>query len=129
MGNTVSILYGFVGSILGAIFGRFRWQLPRWLAWIVSQLLRAGRYVWQSVRAKPKAAFVALLTIAALAGGSWWGYQWWKAQPKPFEASFKVTEPPRTRMEDDNFSIAPLVVRFNASVAPLAAAGEPVSEG
>ena len=129
MGNTVSILYGFVGSILGAIFGRFRWQLPRWLAWIVSQLLRAGRYVWQSVRAKPKAAFVALLTIAALAGGSCWGYQWWKAQPKPFEASFKVTEPPRTRMEDDNFSIAPLVVRFNASVAPLAAAGKPVSEG
>lgn len=129
MGHTLSTLYGFMASLFIAIFGNFRWQLPRWLAWIVAQVLRAGRYLWQLVCAKPKAMLVALAAVALLVGGSWWGYQWWKAQPKPFEASFTITEPPRTRFEEENPTVFPLVVRFNASVAPLAAAGKSVTEG
>ncbi len=129
MGNSVLALFTFTGRVFSAIFGHLQWQLPHWLAWIVTQLRRVGQHVRQFVRAKPKAAFVALIAAVALAGGSWWGYQWWQAQPKPFEATFKVTDPPRTRIEDESFTITPLVVRFNASVAPLAAAGKTVSDG
>ncbi len=129
MGSKVISLFGVTGRVFSAVFGHFRWQLPSWLGWVVAQVLRAGLYLWQMVRAKPKVTLILLVTAAALSGSSWWSYQWWKAQPKPFEATFIVTEPARTRIEEENFSITPLVVRFNASVAPLAAVGKVVTEG
>jgi uncharacterized protein YfaS (alpha-2-macroglobulin family) len=83
-------------------------------------------------RANPRGSLIALTSLVLVAGAGWYGYQWWQAQPKPLEVTFKVADPARTeieREEPDQRKPKPLVVTFDHSVAPLALVGKDIAMG
>ena len=110
------------------LFGRVDWQAPAWGAWVA----RSGRRGGATLRANPRATFAALAVAALLAGGAWYGYQWWKAQPKPLEVTFQVTAPTRTEIESEDAEARkpkPAVIVFDHSVAPISQVGKDVAAG
>ena len=110
------------------LFGRLDWQAPAWGRWVG----RAGRRGRATLRANPRASMAALLALALLAGGSWYGYRWWQAQPKPLEVTFKVTAPARTEIENEDAEARkprPAVIVFDHSVAPLSQVGKDAATG
>jgi uncharacterized protein YfaS (alpha-2-macroglobulin family) len=110
------------------LFGRLDWQAPAWGRWVAG----AGRRGRATIRGNPRAASAVLLACALLAGAGWYGYQWWKAQPKPLEVSFKVSAPTRTEIESEDAEARkpkPVVIVFDHSVAPLSQAGKDVAAG
>ncbi|MDL2354969.1 MAG: alpha-2-macroglobulin [Pseudomonadota bacterium] len=110
------------------LFGRLAWQAPAWGRWLAGAA-RRGR---ATLRARPRAALAALLAAALLAGASWYGYHWWKAQPKPLEVSFKITAPARTEIDSEDADARkpkPAVIVFDHSVAPLSQVGKDVAAG
>jgi alpha-2-macroglobulin len=71
------------------------------------------------------------LTLSAvlLAGAAgWFGYHWWQSRPQPVTIDFVIQAPERRDIED-NASPNPLVVTFNASVAPLEMVDKDVQHG
>jgi uncharacterized protein YfaS (alpha-2-macroglobulin family) len=110
------------------VFGRIDWEAPAWGGWVMGGFRRTGA----RMRTHPRATLAALLAVALLAGGGWYGYKWWKAQPKPLEVTFKVTAPGRTEIESEDAEARkpmPAVVVFDHSVAPLSQVGKDVAAG
>lgn len=120
----------------GLVLGRWHWQAPVWLEWLGHRLAPLGRL------AKAQAAWVLLASmLAAAAGGAyfldknglghWLKWSFWqqrlaKVLPDQGEirnAEWTVTAPTRTPIEGDN-QPRPVVVNFNASVAPLSLIGK-----
>lgn len=114
--------------VLTTVLGQLSWRLPGWLVWLMNGTTRVAERSTAWVKRYPVRASAAMLMLLLLVGGASWYVQWWRAQPKPFEASFKVIDPPRTRAEENSPMgkpvVQPLIVRFNASVAPLSAVGK-----
>jgi uncharacterized protein YfaS (alpha-2-macroglobulin family) len=108
------------------LFGRLDWQAPRW----GQALARGGRRTGATAHRHPRAAVLLLLVLIALLAGGWQGYTWWKAQPKPVEATFKIVAPQRTTIEADEAEARkprPAIIRFSLPVAPLSQVGKDVS--
>lgn len=114
--------------ILRQLFGRLDWQAPAWQRWTLRRMQQAGAAV---VR-RPGRFLLLLLVLALLAGSGWYAYRWWQARPKPVEVTFKVREPARTEIEQEEAEDRlpkPLQIRFDHSVAPLAASGKEIAAG
>lgn len=110
------------------LFGRLDWQAPGWARAVAG----GGRRTGAAIRAHPRASIAALIAVAALAAGGWYGYTWWKAQPKPLEVTFKVTPPARTEIESEDAEARkpkPAVIVFDHSVAQLSQVGKDVAAG
>ena len=111
--------------ILQPIFGSWSWEPPGWLQFLSNKFAAMGGWL----RARPRVAALGLAVIAAIAAGSYAGWQWWEAQPKPVLVTYKITEPGPLRLEDTDPKPEPLVIEFMASVAPLKDVGKEVSAG
>ncbi len=125
-------LLGLVTRVWAALFGV--WNAPPWLRWLGRWLARGAA----AMRARPRATAVAVLALALLGVGGYYGQAWWKARPKPIEVSFKVTDPALTDFASAATAgtTAPVAatpnaasVEFSASVAPLALVGKDVTSG
>ncbi|MDR2550274.1 MAG: alpha-2-macroglobulin [Desulfobulbus sp.] len=114
-----------ISHFLAALFGRFDWQPPPWLAWIGRMLVRCGAWFGRN----PLAAGILLLAAMATAGGGWYGWQWYSHRPVPHTVAYRVNAPALTRYEQSPIVVAPLRVVFAQSVAPLALVGKPVVTG
>jgi uncharacterized protein YfaS (alpha-2-macroglobulin family) len=111
-------------ACLVAIFGNWNWQQPRWLVCLKENFAS----LWLRTKAKPLLSAGVLVLLCGFVAASWYGYQWWKNRPQPIRIDFTVTEPERTAIEKDELP-QPLVVTFNASVAPLEQVGKDVKQG
>lgn len=111
------------------VVGEIRWQAPAWPhsvgLWI--RAASSGLIAWIQ-RERKRAAWIAVISVVVIGGGAA-GKRWYDHLPKPIEVSFEVTQPARTRIEDPNARPDPVVVTFNASVAPLAGVGKEVKSG
>jgi uncharacterized protein YfaS (alpha-2-macroglobulin family) len=107
------------------LFGTWHWQLPMWLRWITDRIAAATR----QARAKPRrsAGIAAALLVMIAAGGV--GYRWYQQQPKPVQTHAELTAPALTEWRDDKPIVAPLVITFSDSAAPLEAIGKTISKG
>ena len=111
-------------SCLVAVFGNWSWQHPRWLILLKDRLAT----FWRTAKAKPLTSFGVLVLLCGITVASWYGYQWWQNRPQPVRIDFVVTEPERTAIEKDE-PPHPLVINFNASVAPLDQVGKDITQG
>jgi uncharacterized protein YfaS (alpha-2-macroglobulin family) len=120
----LSVFFNTILKALGGIFGVIQWQEPKWFSssklWLLSRV--------DTIRQKPIIGLVGLLIIVVVGAGSWFGYHWWQARPKPVTVDFTVTAPERADLEKEE-SPHPLVVTFAGSVAPLALVDKDVTEG
>ncbi len=110
------------------LIGPIRWSPPAWLAAIGRLLGRGGTWLAQ----RPAQTGIVAVVLAVAAGGGWYGWKWWQAQPRPKEPtliSFKFTAPAVTNYEYDPITINPLTVEFSGSIAPLEKADKTVTEG
>ena len=114
-------LWAWVCRTLGALIGV--WTAPPWLRWVGRQVQRAATGLSAVVRARPRVSAGVALALVALGVGGWFGYQWWKAQPKPVEVSFKVSDPSLTDFANNGVP-QPVSVEFSKSVAPLELVGK-----
>ncbi|MET0380061.1 MAG: alpha-2-macroglobulin [Spongiibacteraceae bacterium] len=122
-------LFSAAGALLKRIFivlfGSWHWQMPVWLRWLIT---RATSFC-QRARANPKRsagfALIALLAIAAGIGG----YRWYSLQPKPVQTHATLAAPTLTTWKDDKPIVAPLVIEFSDSAAPLEVIGKTITKG
>jgi len=114
--------------ILRQLFGKLDWQAPSWLRWTLHKVRQAS----VAILRRPGRFLLLLLVVALLAASSWYGYRWWQARPKPVEVTFKVRDPARTEIEQEeaeNRLPKLLQIHFNHSVAPLASSGKDIPSG
>lgn len=120
-----SAVGAFLKRLFIFLFGTWHWQLPNWLRWIT---VRAS-LLEQRARANPKRsaslAAIGLLAIAAGIGG----YRWYRVQPQPVQTHATLTAPALTLWKDDKPVIAPLVIAFSDSAAPLEELGKTITKG
>lgn len=114
----------FILTTLIALFGNWSWQQPSWLIALKTNLVK----LWQKAKAKPLASFGIVVLLCGITAAGCFGYQWWQNRPQPVRIDFTVTEPERTAIEKDEAPY-PLVINFNASVAPLDQVGKDVNQG
>jgi alpha-2-macroglobulin len=114
----------YVVSFLTALFGQWHWQPPAWFKKLKTHLIS----LYGRAKTKPLASLgvIALLVSMVIAGG--YGYQWWQNRPQPVRIDFAVTEPERTAIEKSE-APQPLVINFNASVAPIELVGKDLTQG
>jgi alpha-2-macroglobulin len=136
----LSAMIGFAWSLIWRplawlavhLFGKVEWQAPGWGRWLAEHGGNASSRTASAMRANPRRTLVALIAVSALVAGGWYGYKWWQARPKPLEVTFKVEEPARTEIENDDADQRkpkPLTISFDHSVAPLAKVGKDVAAG
>jgi len=117
-------IWSLILAYLIAIFGNWRWQPPRWLVLFKEGLTN----LINNAKAKPLASTGILVLLLGLTVASWYGFEWWKSRPQPVLIDFTVTEPERTAIEKEA-KPHPLVISFNASVAPLDLVGKDIAQG
>jgi len=111
------------------VFGVWAWEAPRWLSSTRYAATGVGRQVWTAARRHPRRTGAALSGVLVLVAGGHAAWRWYQLLPKPEFASFSVTAPARTRIEEENAKPDPLTLRFDRSVATLALAGKPLPTG
>ena len=111
--------------LLQPVLGSWSWEPPSWLRYFGR--CRAIAFAW--LRAHPRAGFALLAAILGAIAAGYAGWQWWEAQPRPVLVGFKVTEPGPMRLEDADARPEPLIVEFDASVAPLKDVGKEAGAG
>jgi uncharacterized protein YfaS (alpha-2-macroglobulin family) len=114
--------------ILRQLFGKLDWQAPAWQRWTLHGVRQAS----VAILRRPGRFLLLLLVVALLATSAWYGYRWWQARPKPVEVTFKVRDPARTEIEQEEAEDRLpklLQIRFDHSVAPLAESGKDISAG
>lgn len=122
-------LWAALSALLAALFGSVDWYAPDWLR--VSGLRARERFrdwrAWAKAHpaeARRRGAFAGL-AVALVAGATGWGWYGYLHRPQPLTVNFSVMAPERTCYEcDPPGTPNPLVVSFDASVAPLEAAGK-----
>lgn len=122
----MSRLWLGLGRLAGSVFGT--WAAPPWMVWAGQYLRSASLAGIGAVRARPRTSIGLLLAVMLATAGTYYGYAWWQARPKPFEVSFAVTNPPLTDFAN-NGAVKPLSVKFSKSIAPLALVGKEVQAG
>ena len=116
--------WSLIVACLIALFGHWHWQQPRWLILLIGKLATLRR----TIKAKPLASFGVIFLLCGITAASWYGYSWWQNRPQPVRIDFAVTEPERTAIEKDE-APQPLLINFNASVAPLDQVGKDITQG
>jgi alpha-2-macroglobulin len=118
-----------VTRVLKVVFGEVNWQPPVWASAAGRRLSTAAQRVVAAMRSRPQAtAFGAIGFAFVLLVGAWL-WQWYERQPKPVETGFAVSAPSLTCYAcEPPGKPNPLVIRFDASVAPLSSAGKPIDQ-
>ena len=131
--TSVGMLWKFTRWLARGLFGNLSYQWPIWIRFTL-RTLRSGVkfiYTWfrDKAKANPKRAkqIGAGLTVAVLVFTG--VYSWYQSLPKPIEASFSVSSPGRTRIEDPKAKPDPLTIVFNRSVAPIELVGKEITSG
>ena len=111
----------FCGALARRLLGEVNWQAPPWVKWALARA--QGALAW--VRQRPRQTALATAIMAVVLGGGYGVWRWYESRPRPIETQFTITPPTRTCYEcDPPGKPAPLVVTFDSSAAPLAAAGK-----
>ena len=111
-----------VRRAFSAVFGRWRWEAPRWLRGLGHGMARAGRFL----RSHPAAAVGLAVVLAGAIGG----YVWYLTRPTPHYVTYTVQAPALTEYNDNGtISIKPLTVVFSESAAPLKLVKKTVTTG
>ena len=122
----IAMLWRSLRWLMRALFGRLNYEAPVWYTAGSRALRRAGGYLIRTSRAwllkdrRRAVAALSVVAVALLAG------VWYAIQPKPSEATFTVSSPARTRIEDPKAKPDPVTVTFSQAVAPLDRIGKEV---
>lgn len=107
--------------LLRPIVGQVNWSAPAWIP------ASSG---W--VRRRPVQAASVLIAVLVVAGGGWFGWEWYKNRPKPVEPSritMTVNAPAITDYTQPTLTFSPLTINFSGSAAPIDQVGKPVTAG
>lgn len=99
-------------ALLANIFGH--WQSPPWMRWC---------------KAHPGKSIGSLLALLLVSAGLWTAWDWYQHLPQPQTVQSSIFAPSLTNYEADKPEVAPLVIRFSDSVAPLDNIGKPLNKG
>lgn len=100
-----------IAWLSAALFGRWQWEPPRWVAFSAEQTRNGYRYVTAR-----RARTLAFLAVLLSAGGA---AAWYATRPTPHYVTVSVEPPGLTEYNDKGISsIKPLKVRFSESSAP-----------
>ena len=129
VGRGIGLLWAAWAWVAQSIFGAWTWQAPQWMRGLQSRSAALVHRTRRAVNRHPGRVSVLACLIVALGVGGLTGWHWLRSRPKPEFASFSVTAPSRTRIEDDKAKPDPVTVRFDRSAAALLLAGKALSTG
>lgn len=125
-GGPLHRLWMLIRRVLAALLGTY--TPPPWMHALLRGLGWPLRALLSWMDRNPRQAWSTLAVLFALGAGSYGGWLWWKAQPKPLEVTFTITTPGATPLVD-NAVPDRLVVSFSSSAAPLDLVGKTVERG
>src|SRR5262245_37317510 len=112
LGVAGGLLWRSLKRLAAALFGRWEWQAPGWMAWTASH----SRRRWHYLKANPRHAAVVAAAVTATLGS----LVWYLTRPTPHYVTYTVTPPGLTEYNDTGISsIKPLRIVFSESAAPL----------
>ncbi len=117
------------------VFGQVDWKAPAWLQKIFQLLGWAGeKTLALQARGKSnpqqvkKTGLILALLAVVIGGGTWW-YQHRPIPVPPHEVLFSTTNPPLTDITREKIILAPLMINFRESAAPLDKVGKEIVSG
>lgn len=123
--NPLSLILGFISSLVTSVFGSLSWKSPNWLQYLRSKATSSPKLFWTS-----------LIALLLLISAGIYGYIWYKNIPKPLYITASITAPSITANEE---TLTPnnLVIDFGIknegfsprSVAPIDKIGKVVAQG
>ncbi len=119
----------FFKFIFAAIFGNLNWQPPTWLRKIFSAVDAALFNTRLFVKASPVRAAGVVILVAALGGGSYFGYLWYKNRPQPQRFTFTLDSLPMPPAFVEKPEISQLQIGFSGSVADISKVGKKIKSG
>jgi uncharacterized protein YfaS (alpha-2-macroglobulin family) len=122
--QSIRSVSGFLGRVLAALFGDFRWSAPSWLRYLLGNL----RSFLGALRRNPGRVAIVLGLVAAVGFSALRGYKWYQGRPKPVEMSVRLDAPEPTKLED-NAKPDTLRIIFGGSAAPIDKVKKPVTAG
>ena len=122
--QSIRSVSGFLGRVLAALFGDFRWSAPSWLRYLLGNV----RSFLGALRRNPGRVAIVLGLVAAVGFSALRGYKWYQGRPKPVEMSVRIEAPDATRIEE-NAKPDVLRIHFGASAVPIEKAKKPVTTG
>jgi uncharacterized protein YfaS (alpha-2-macroglobulin family) len=121
---SASTLVARLRAGLAALVGEFSWQRPRWLEAVSSSTKRRSASLAANVRANPRRALLLAAAVLAVLGALFFIWRWYESRPKLVEIGYSVHAPGLTCYAcEPPGEPQPLIVRFEASVAPLDKSG------
>ncbi len=111
-------------GLLPAVVGELQWRPPPWLAWLWRKLAALGAWL----KAHRKGAAAAVVAMAVLCAGGYYGWRWYDRRPKPARFTASTHPPGLTRLEE-GAKPDPVRVHFSGSVARLDQLGKKVAQG
>lgn len=124
LGCAVFVLLAGLGRLVRALSG-FSWTPPAWMRCAGHGVARG----WRAAQARPGRSLAGVLGLAAVAIGAWLGWDWYRHLPPPQTVAYRWEAPGLADYQEQPPRPSVLVVRFDASVAPLHAIGKPVQAG
>ena len=104
------------------IIGRWEWQPPSWLSWILLYIAAGWRFLLADTRRAITAAVIVLSAVG--------GWVWYKTRPVPHYVTYTMTAPGLTEYGEKGISsIKPFVMEFSESAAPLQQIEKTVTAG
>ena len=127
LSTVVRLLFGLTLWLAQSLLGQ--WRPPYWLRALIPALGRLLASSGRKIQAYPRQFATALVAIAILGAGGFYGWHWYSNLPQPHTVRYNVQAPSLTDYTQQPVVIDTLRIQFNESVAPLQAINQPVSEG
>lgn len=122
----VAMLWRALRWVMLALFGSLSYEAPQWYTAGKRAIKSAAGFALRTSQAwlrKDRKRAVITLAAALVALLAWVGYA---SLPKPSEATFTISSPARTRIEDPKAKPDPVTVVFSQAVAPMDRIGKEV---
>jgi len=112
-------------AVTRALLGEVDWRAPPWILWTAARVKAQTGATIAQVRRKPRQAALLACTTLTIISGAYFTYRWYESLPRPVETGFTVTSPGTTCYAcEPPGKPDPLLIRFEASVAPLEMIGK-----
>ena len=133
----LATILSLVRWLLKPLLGSLNWQAPSWWKVISGGVKRGFLRLEAGVDKYPKAISLTLLLLLCIAGGAFYGWNWWLNRPQPIEpapmvyqeTSIRTSGPQAIDYAAQKAVPQQFILTFRNAAAPLTAVGKVVETG
>jgi len=133
----VGKIFWLLGRILRPVVGNVQWRAPDWASKSARGITRGFSRLETGVNRHPTSVAAAVVLVALLAVGGFYGYHAWLNRPQPIEpaplvyqeTTARVSGPQLINYAAQNRPPQEIILYFNHAAAPITLVGKTVEKG